>query len=392
MKQVVLLLALVFSVSNLVAQSDLESLLMKQSPNCENVAFNSAQLINMYFDKSEMDSIDLVINKWENFCGLSEPLFRVKTLLNITLNTFNNEAQSGRNQQFSMALNYCDRISMAQEDNYHQIFEYYKVSFGYIPLNSDFDLTTVAWANNLLENNNDLQPVEKAYCLLYANQTDEFWEYMKSSELQSTTLAEKYKEEVERVDKMWQGNVSFLSGVFVPSSNLNEIFGTKAIFGLQVGAKVKKTQYDLTISFRAGDARKYYETEYYNQLIQTKHHFGGYIGLDLAHELFNNDKTELDFEWGIGGDFIDVVPDEDGSYYTTDDSKTLASLNVNAGLGYRFYLKSMNYIGLHAKYNYVDFNNKRGTDLSGQYVSVTISYHLFGNPARRKALEKMKLK
>lgn len=373
----------------LLAQIDLESRLLKQTPNCESVAFNSSQLINDYFVRSQMDSLGMVLEQWKNFCGDSEPLFRARVLNDITLNRFDESKYGDAGQQMNMISVYSDRFKLSSENNHHQIYEYYKIYLGYVPLNSDFDLTTVAWANSLLDDNDDLSATERAYCLLYANRFDEFWAYMKEDSLDETALKQSYYEEVERVRKLWDGHLSLFTGAFIPQSNLNEIIGAKAIFGFQLGAKVGKTQYDFGMAVRGGEAKKPYEVVYDGRLVTTTDHFSGYIGLDFARELTNNYKRELDFLWGIGIDLMDVI-EGDTEYY--DDSKSLVSYNFNLGLGYRFYLKNMNYIGIHAKYNLVNYKNKGGTNLGGNYFTLGLSYDLFGNPEKYKQLKRMNLK
>ena len=384
----ILLLAFLIT-SSLFAQDDLDAQLLKQSPNCENVAYNSTLLINELFENSKVDSISLVVTKWENFCGESEPLFRAKVLTKISLATFSEKENSESDTEMSMVLAYLDRKKLSEEQNYHQLYEYYKLYLGYVPLNSNFDLTTTAWASSLLEENDDLRPDEKAFCLLYSNQIDKFWSYLQSSEMQDSKLSKAYEQEKDRVNNMWEGHINFFSGVFVPTASLAEVIGAKSIFGFQLGAKIKKTQLDLSFAFRPGEAKEYYTVYFEDDLVQTQDHLGGYIGLDFARELTNNYKRELDLEWGIAADFMDVIS---GDPDVSNDSKTLSSFNFNCGLGYRFYFKNMNYIGLHAKYNFVNYKNKKGTGLDGNYLSFTISYNLFGNPNKHGLLEKMKLK
>lgn len=382
------LVVLCLFASTLSAQVDLDAQLLRQTPNCESVAYNSTLLINELFQRSQVDSINQVITRWSNFCGESEPLFRAKVLTKITLATFD-EASLTSTDEMSMVLSYLDRQQLSQEENYHQVYEYYKYYLGYVGLNSEFDLVTVAWATSLLDENSDLKPTEKAYCLLYSNQADAFWAYLQTPEMQNTELAASAKKQEQEVRGMWDGHINFFSGVFVPNSNLYDVIGVKPIIGFQLGAKVKKTQYDFTISYRPGKAKEYYEVQFQGYPVQTRDHAGGYIGIDFARELTNNYKRELDLEWGIGADIMDVIS---GDPEVSDDSKTLASFNFNCGLGYRFYFKNMNYIGLHAKYNFINYNNKQGTSLSGDYLSFTVSYNLFGNASKYRLLEKMQLK
>jgi len=329
------------------------------------------------------------LEKWKNFCGESEPLYRGEILSDITLNHFVESKYSDKDQMMTMANAYCFRNSMSKESNYHQIYEYYKIYFGYVQLNSDYDLTTVAWASSLLEENADLSNTERAFCLLYSNRIDDFWELLKNDSLEGTQLQQDYQAEVQRVRDMWDGHISFFSGAFIPQSNLNSVIGAKALFGFQIGAKVKKMQYDLDIAVRGGESKVPYEVEFENQLVTTTDHFSGYIGIDFAYELFNNYKQELDLEWGVGVDVMDVI---EGDTNKGEDSKTLASYNFNLGLGHRFYLKNMNYIGLHGKYNLVNYKNKGGTDLGGNYFTVALSYNFFGNADKYTQLKRMKLK
>lgn len=389
MKKLTSFVILLLFSFGLRAQIDLTSRLLKQTPNCESVAFNSSQLINEYFSRSEMDSLGLVLEQWKSFCGESEPLYRARILNDITLNRFNEANFSERDQHMTMAIAYCDRDRFAHESNYATLYEYYKIYLGYIPLNSDFDLTTLAWANSLLEENNDLSPAERAYCLLYANRFDEFWEYLKTDALTGTPLEKSYQTEVARVRNLWDGHLSFFTGAFIPQSNLSKYIGTKAMFGVQIGTKIGKIQYDFGMAIRGGEAKQPYDVIYEGSLVSTTDHFSGYIGFDFARELTNNYKQELDLLWGVGIDLMDVI-EGDTNYY--NDSKSLVSYNFNIGLGYRFYLKKKNYIGLHAKYNFINYRNKGGTNLGGNYVSLGLSYDLFGNAEKHKQLQQMNLK
>lgn len=388
MKKILQLIILLFLTLELRAQIDLGSRLLQQTPNCESVAFNSTQLITDYFVRSELDSLNLVLEQWKNFCGNSEPLFRARILCDITLNHFEEGQLADDTQQMDMISAYCDRYKLSGEINHQQIYEYYKIYLGYVSPNSDFDLTTVAWATALLDENGDLSPTEQAYCLLYANRMDEFWAFMKNGVPNGTMLQQSYNAEVARVQKLWDGHLSLFTGAFIPQSNLNEFIGAKAIIGFQLGAKVNKMQYDLGFALRGGEAKQAYQVVYEGQLVNTTDHFSGYIGLDFARELTNNYKTELDFLWGIGVDVMDVIRGDTDEY---DDSKTLTSYNFNLGFGYRFYLKNMNYIGLHAKYNLVNYRNKGGTNLGGNYISIGLSYDLFGNPEKHKQMKQMNL-
>jgi hypothetical protein len=328
-----------------------------------------------------------VINRWKEFCGESEPLIRVDILSQIQLGYFSEESYSDP-YTMDMIILYIDRLELSQEKNYHQIYEYYKISLGFIPLKSDFDLLTIVWAESLL-NNKDLTPAEKAFCLLYSNQFDEFWKYVSGDSIAGTALKKMYTEKVNSTKRMVDGNFGILAGIYLPTGNLNTVIGPKSIMGLQFGMKIKKVQYDLTIALRPGSSKQTYEVFYKNEHVQTDHYLGGYVGFDTSYELRNNFKTEIDLLGGIAFDGFDAI---ESDLDNDIDGKSLNSLNLNVGLGYRIYSKRMNYLGIQARYNFVNYNNKKGTNLDGNYLSLILTYNLFGNIKKHDALKKMHLK
>ena len=377
----------VFFAVTVFAQRNIESELLSQSPNCENVAYNSSRLIDRYFNSGNYDSINVVCNKWEEFCGVTEPVFRLKVLLQIQNKVFSEEWIE-RDYLLNYIFLYLDRLDYAKESNSKLIYERYKIPFGYIPLNSPFDDLTVMWANSMLENRT-LQPIEKAFCLLYSNQSDAFWKLLKSQEIAGTKLHAVYQEQTRKANRMGEANIGFMSGVMIPSGNLLEYIGVKPQFGLQFGYKVNKVQYDLSILIRSGNSRKEYQIIYEGEPKKTDHYLGGYVGLDLAYELSRKKRSEFDLVGGIAYDGFDVV---EGDTEKDIKSKSLNSLNLNFGLGYRFCGKKFNYLGIQTKYNFVNYKNAGGTDFGGNYISIILTANLFGNIQKNQLIENLRMK
>ena len=377
----------VFFAVTVFAQRNIESELLSQSPNCENVAYNSSRLIDRYFNSRNYDSINVVCNKWEEFCGVTEPVFRLKVLLQIQNKVFSEEWME-RDYLLNYIFLYLDRLDYAKESNSKLIYERYKIPFGYIPLNSPFDDLTVMWANSMLESST-LQPIEKAFCLLYSNQSDAFWKLLKSQEIAGTKLYAVYQEQTRKANRMGEANIGFMSGVMIPSGNLLEYIGVKPQFGLQFGYKVNKVQYDLSILIRSGNSRKEYQIIYEGVPKITDHYLGGYVGLDLAYELSRKKRSEFDLVGGIAYDGFDVV---EGDTEKDIKSKSLNSLNLNFGLGYRFCGKKFNYLGIQTKYNFVNYKNDGGTDFGGNYISIILTANLFGNIQKNQLIANLRMK
>lgn len=381
------LLVMLYFLGQAKAQSDIDQELLQGIPNCENVAYNSAQLINRLYAKQAYDSISHVIARWEEFCGESEPVFRIKVLNQIQLGIFSGEMLDQETLMNNIFV-YIDRQEFSETKNYHQFYEYYKIPLGFIPLKSDFDLLTVAWAESLLQNEN-LNNDAFAFCLLYTNQTERFWQHLKQTQLPETSLEQAYVEETKEINNLIDPNFGLLTGVYLPMGNLGSIIGPKAIIGMQLGFKRKKIQYDFTMAIRPGSSKQSYEVVHENELKQTDHYFGGMLGLDLSYELHNNFKKEFDLIGGIAFDGFDAI---ESDLDNDVKGKSLNSLNLNAGIGYRIYSKNMNYVGLQIRYNLVNHKNKGGTNLNGNYLSFMVTYNLFGNIRKHRALSKMHLK
>ncbi len=386
MKLIMVFICLCLTFSTF-AQRNIESELLQQTPNCENVAYNSSRLIDSYFAKKKYDSINVVSNKWEEFCGVTEPVFRLKVLSQIQNNVFSEEWMD-QDYLLNYIFLYLDRLDYAKASNSKLVYERYKISFGYIPLNSAFDDLTVIWANSLLERET-LKPIEKAFCLLYSNQTEVFWKMMKGLEIAGTKLQTRYQEQTRRASRMWEGNIGLMSGVMVPSGNLLEYIGVKPQFGFQLGYKFNKVQYDLSVLIRPGSAKKEYQIIYQGEPKITDHYLGGYVGLDLAYELSRKKRNEFDVLGGIAYDGFDVV---EGDTEKDIKGKSINSLNLNFGLGYRFCGKRFNYLGIQAKYNFVNYKNSGGTNFGGNYISLVLTANLFGNIQKNQMIENLRMK
>lgn len=369
------------------AQRNIDEKLLAQSPNCESVAYNSSRLVEYYFKQKNYDSIKVVFNRWEEFCGTTEPSFRLKILQQIQIGKYTDEWM---NKEYLMnyIYLYLDRLDYSKQSNAKLIYERYKITFGYISFNSFFDDLTVIWANSLLEREN-LSPAERAFCLLYSNQTDSFWQMLSDQKLAGSKLQEEYSGQVRKAKKMGEGNFGFMTGLMIPSGNLNDVVGMKPIFGFQFGLKQNKLQYDLTMLFRSGKTQEEYLIMYQGEPKMTDYYFGGYVGLDVDYELLKGKRNEFDLLSGIAYDGFDAV---ESNVEKDIKGKSINSLNLNLGLGYRFYGKGFNYWGVQTRYNFVNYNNKLGTDLSGDYVSVLVSFNFYGNIQKRSLMQRLKMK
>jgi hypothetical protein len=97
---------------------------------------------------------------------------------------------------------------------------------------------------------------------------------------------------------------------------------------------------------------------------------------------------ELDILGGCGWDGFDAL--EIGK--TNDPNrvtKSINALNLNLGVGYRKYLKNKSYVGIEMRYNVIDYQNRSGTDLTGNTVTVRLKFGTSRNLYRDNTLMRL---
>jgi len=164
-------------------------------------------------------------------------------------------------------------------------------------------------------------------------------------------------------------HVSYFGGVWIPNGNLS-ILGNHPLVGVQFGIRTDKLLIDLTLQFKFLKSQNHFQVNHNNTSFDTDHFFGGYYGLDLGYNLINRKSNLIDLLSGVGLDGFDVLKINDKV------KKTINTLNLNIGIGYRRIIGSYTYIGLDIKYNFIDYDNSDGTNLSGDAMSSLLKFGL----------------
>ncbi|MBK8806261.1 MAG: hypothetical protein IPO21_06325 [Bacteroidales bacterium] len=105
---------------------------------------------------------------------------------------------------------------------------------------------------------------------------------------------------------------------------------------------------------------------------------------------FRNKKHFIAGVVGVGLDILKVLYPRDYPDAVLEEERmaiNLSSLNVNLGLQYKFLNPRGGYWGIAAKYEFVNFDNKNGTSLTGDVISVSISRGLLENSLKKQNQE-----
>jgi hypothetical protein len=358
---------------------DLERLMTRRVVDCNDIVYNCQTLMPRYAQQENTDSLWLVLQYWVNRCGESEQTLRMEMLLNLKDKTF--YEANYRNDLLDLLLTYKRTVeyqhaNVNNPNNNQDIF--YKGSV-------DFNAFTAAYAEAMAKEN-DPHTLEYLLCQYYTNNFNPLLSALKRNKIPGTTLQKSYNESAARVVNEPEGNLALIGEWWMPTQGAS-ILGQHPGIGVQLGIKHKKTMVDLTGILRFGKARNEYEVYAQNQVMKTRHFLGGYLGIDVGRELWRNRWWELDLVGGVAYDgFEAIAEDVDAGI----NSKSINSLNINLGVGLRYYYKGGGqYLSLQPRINAVNYANKAGSDLSGNTVSLRLIWGFSANESRDQQLNQL---
>jgi hypothetical protein len=363
------LLFLIISLPIFGQSDDVERLMTRRYLSCADILYNVSYLIPEYYGKGNKDTLRAILEYWEDRCGVSEELVRCKIILSIDDGSFNESLYD--NGIFRMLRNYERNSTLYDGKDVQWHYYGYRYDNQYINRLNKF---TVKLSKTLLETK-ELSAVERFFIRIYANDFDQpLFQMLDSDELNETKIKELYKEK----NKSGYFHNDWILGVWIPQGNL-DILGVHPSFGYRLGVKYQKLTADLSLIFQFVNSPNTYQVYKNGILWDTNNFLGGYIGLDAGYELFRLKGNSIDLIGGIAFNGFDTINEEiEGE--KNNLTKSINSLNLNIGLGYKFHFKNQRsnqrYVGIDFKYNFVNFKNPHGTNLEGNTYTVNL---LIGN-------------
>ena len=366
--------------------------------SCEEVEYNAILAIPRLYKENRADTLNALLSFWKEHCGSNSALFPILVVNAVKHNTFNetiswrgpvhrldkdNGSDSGSYQKkvFFYLKEYRDAFHFKfpskkgsdwWADNYAMPREYYNY----------YSFIKSAAAELLADQK--LSPAETFLLRFFAQPDSVQINELDSVNYDGTVLKEKYLAYKKFNDKIHGFSYGIYGGDWISNGKL-ALLGNHPYLGFILGLRSERVIVDYSFNIKFVDAHNSYYVLKNDSLYSSKHFGGGYLGLDAGFELFRTRKSELDILAGAGYDWL-VVLNANGANYNDDHndviSKTSGSINLNAGLGYKFYLRNIckndkrrySYLSLQAKYNYINYKNPGGTDLMGNAVTIGLVY------------------
>jgi len=340
------------------AQSDyVESLMTRQELSCNHIFDNVSRLIPEFYEKGSKDTLQAIMEYWEDKCGVSEVFMRCKIIFSIDDGSFNESL-------------YNDNILRLLRKYQHSIKfgGRYGYDFRFDNFYSDhLNEFTVRLSKTLLETK-ELSAVERFFLRIYANDSDQtFYQMLDSDELNKTRINELYLQE----KKSGYLHSAWMLGVWFPQGYLH-ILGVHPYLGGKLGVKYPKLTVDLSVGAKFVNSSNTYQVYERDMIWNTNYFLGWNVGMDAGYELFRLWDNSIDLIGGIAWDGINTLNEKSEVCKNEMITKNIHSLNLNIGLGYKFHFKNRRYVGFDVKYNFVNFKNPNGTNLGGNTYTVNL--------------------
>lgn len=276
---------------------------------------------------------------------------------------------------------YQNRVFKSNEVNSKEIYDFNRIYFGYLPLNSKFDQFSKQLFDSLSPADNDL---EFLFSLLYSEKVNEFYYELQETKYENLKVSQEYKRKVNRINDLIDLHYAITLGGFIQTSNA-KLLGNHISLGGDAGFKNKRFTYDLIMKMRFGGAKEEYQLIKEQDTVNTDYYLGVHIGLRASCHVWRNKKNEILVFGGFGVNGFDTE--------TLSNNKEVFSANsanLNGGLNYRYYYSYQNYIGFSYQYNIVNYNSEEIlTNLDGNFHTFSLSIGVLANEPKRRQLNEL---
>lgn len=380
----VILMTMTGATTAQVKDAQVESLMTKRVLTCEDIYYNSITLIPELYRAHKYDTVDAVVEYWQKNCGMNEASVAYTILRSIENNIFREELQNiyknpsagskSAGQQY-----YKNHIITYLTSNYNFYnLQYYKDNYTHFSYAAYVEYSNFirSYAGTLLDKPG-LTPVEHFLVDYYAEPDVRKINKLADSAYLGTITQQAYK----RRDNFGGGSYGLSVGMWHPTSKLAFI-GDHPYFGFFIGGRGGGFSCDIVMNIALGTAQNYYFTRKDDSTYKTNNFSQIYIGTDFGQALFRTKHHEVAILAGVGWDILSVLSITDDKNAKNTVTKDLNAFNLNVGLGYKFYIGHKrtdniirhSYLGLQAKYNFVNYNNDGGTDLKGNTVTIGLTW------------------
>jgi len=371
MKKLSILLVFISACIAANAQSDsaMEKLMTRRILYADDITYNCSYLVPQYYNSGKLDELKNLMDYWERKCGKVEPLVSFQILYAIKSGSFNESLYDAN----------MVRYLLAYKDNYTGKDTSMNYYYGLHPVDGSYYEFLSAMANSM-RSQKGLTATEQVLVDFYATRDLNVLNKLDSSAYNNTVLQQSFDKVKKQRNGLNNYGGGLFAGVWVPNGNL-QLLGVHPDLGADLFVRSQRFVLGMDMQVRFLKSASSYQV-YSDNVQKTTNYFSSVsLGATAGYAVVQTEKSEL---LAIGGVEYDALYQLKST--TDNDSyngKYIASLNLNAGMEYRYYYNGYDYLGLQAKYNQLFYNNAGGTNLSGGAVLVGLVWGGFDRPLHK---------
>jgi hypothetical protein len=154
----------------------------------------------------------------------------------------------------------------------------------------------------------------------------------------------------------------------MPNGHLS-LLGVHPSINFGFGARNAHNEWDLDCALRFGNTPSPYTILRNDTLMSRTYYDGGNISLNYTRYLIRRARWEAGLSTGLGVDGMDFTSASE----TVDWSPTTVNcFDFNLGLRYNYYFAKHAFVGLVARYHFVNYTNPGGSPFDGNAATIDI--------------------
>ncbi len=398
MKKYCILLTLLINLLT-VAKAQLKdnaisSVMTERILSVNDVSYNTVLLLPRLYREHKTDTINAILNYYETNFGMGSTIAPFVIINKIKNKTFKESLENKMPADYDTSrfarlsdsgfyeLNIFTPFLIWYLDNYD-----IKHKSKYAPYIRNAYGDYIEFLQNLAaeERKNGVHTVVENLLLdFFAHPSAAILKQLDNKEFEGTLLQRAWYDYHKKVNEISGLNIGLTGGMWAPMGHL-AVLGNHPYIGYVIGGRGKKIMVDLSLNFRFLATPEDYVIKLQQLPYTTRHFFGAYIAVDAGYEIMRKKRHEIDVLGGIGFSGFDALS-SNSSYFNNknanSDDASFYSADLNAGLGYRYYLsyhkisgknENSGYLAVQCKYHYQHFQND-GTNLQGNALTFGLIY------------------
>ncbi|SYZ72552.1 hypothetical protein TRIP_C20667 [Candidatus Zixiibacteriota bacterium] len=346
---------------------DMHEFLSRENPgDCRLYHYNFERQTPRLYDEHQTDSIFDIIEYIKTECGPAFNLEYTRLLLLADNGEFD-DSLIGRSTIPQMLW------YRGEQENLMRWKDWYYLYGTSQPVDNTHDNFS-KFIDNLarkIESEPQISSTGRALGLFYSGSFDSAFSLIQSKEMRNTEIRRSYDSYVLQIKRKFpsRGHFGIFAGSWMPQGS-NRILGNHPDIGIQLGSEWPKFRVDAVISGRFLSAKNNFTVDSLGHLTSTDKFNSWLFGIEGGFKVIDRAVYSADIFAGIGYDVIYSIK-------TAGDPEEFVShgsLGIDLGLRQRFFLDQRTgcYIGAIVKYGIVNYSNPKGTDLSGNTLTISL--------------------